>query len=334
MVLRVRRNHPVESVFSLNSVDENSGTFALGWVLEQSQQLRQEFVKKIFNEELDVADAEIVCQKGDKQDGGYTDLEIRSAHGHYHAILEAKLGWIVAGKDQLEKYQHRLVGGKAQRQRLVSVSAIEKQVAKQMLPDSVGGSEIVHLSWNDLQQLARDVRKSASSFEEKLWLRHFEQHLKAMQKENPVADDLVWIVALSRTRPLDGGQISWVGVVEEDGSYFHPVGGHWPKEPPRYIGFRYDGKLQSVHKIASVEVVGNPAEIKGSRWPGAKTKTKANSYFVYKLGTEISVKKMKTGAKIRRARQVWCDLETLRSGEFETISDAWEETDKRRLQEG
>ena len=70
---------------------------------------------------------------------------------------------------------------------------------------------------------------------------------------------MVFVVALSKVAFKEGGDYTWIDVVEKD--YFHPIGRGWPEEPPNYIAFRYDGKLQSVHYIESYEVVTTPCSI-------------------------------------------------------------------------
>ena len=49
--------------------------------------------------------------------------------------------------------------------------------------------------------------------------------------------------------------LTWIEIVEQKKKYFHPFGiNGWPKEPPNYIAFRYNGKLQSIHHIESYTV--------------------------------------------------------------------------------
>src|ERR1035438_8337286 len=68
-------------------------------------------------------------------------------------------------------------------------------------------------------------------------------------------DNNVYVLALALSPMLTGQTHTWIDVVEKDQRYFHPVGNHWPVQPPNYIGFRYRGCLQSVHHIDSFEIV-------------------------------------------------------------------------------
>ena len=72
-----------------------------------------------------------------------------------------------------------------------------------------------------------------------------------------------------------------IDMVEKDQHYSHPVGGNWPKQPPNYIGFRYNGKLQSIHHVDKYLIVKNLAK-ENKRW------SRTNSdRFLYRLGSPI-----------------------------------------------
>jgi hypothetical protein len=90
MVIIVRGSEP-KSVFRLNGADENSATYALGWVLEQSHNFRLAMISAWVGEAVDVNDVVITLQKHGS-DGGYTDIEVHSGL-RIHAIVEAKRWW-------------------------------------------------------------------------------------------------------------------------------------------------------------------------------------------------------------------------------------------------
>ncbi len=139
-------------------------------------------------------------------------------------------------------------------------------------------------------------------------------------------DNTVFVVALGKKAMVKGRTHTWIDVVEKDGCYFHPVGNNWPVQPPNYIGFRYNGKLQSVHHIDSFEVVEDLSSY-NPRW----LKTDFD-HFVYKLGPAMRPSREVRTGKIYMNGRVWCAIDTLLSGAFATISDARDET-KRRLAE-
>jgi hypothetical protein len=140
------------NVFQLMGSDENSATFALGWVLERSPAYRELVMGEVFGDSLDVSNAAITLQSH-AEDGGYTDLEVQSGR-QFHVIFEAKRWWPVPTEKQFERYLPRLDAGHAERRRLISVSAADATYAKRQLPDQIDGIGLVHLSWGDLERLA------------------------------------------------------------------------------------------------------------------------------------------------------------------------------------
>lgn len=320
MALTIHGVQP-SNVFRLCGPDENSATFALGWVLEQSPAYRKLVVEDIFGEGLSVDKVVIALQRPAKH-GGYTDLEIQAGR-QFHAILEAKRDWQVPSVEQFKRYRPRLVKAGAERKRLVSVSAADKPYARRRLPAALHGIGLAHLSWTDLKQLAERAQSLASRPEEKLWLRQWIQHLQEFVSMERQTDNNVFVVALS-SRPRKKGTRSGIEAVVEDKCYYHPVGKGWPTQPPNYIGFRYDGKLQSVHHIESFKVVENLAT-HNPLWP----KTKFD-HFVYRLGRPMLPPSEVKAGKIYQAGHVRCAIDTLLSGAFKTLSDAAAET-KRRL---
>jgi len=320
MALSIHGTSPT-SVFRLNGADENSASFALGWTLEQSLHYRKLVVEAVFGEALDVNDAVIALQKHNL-DGGYTDVELQGGH-RFHAILEAKRWWDLPSIIQLNRYMPRLASGGAERQRLVSVSAADRSYAQRRLPAQINGVGVCHLSWRDLQTLARKAQSLATGSQEKLWLRQLIQHLQEFTSMERQTDNNVFIVSLGQEPMVAGKPHTWIDVVEKDNCYFNPIGNTWPVQPPNYIGFRYRGRLQSVHHIDSFEIVQNLAA-HNPLWLETDS-----DHFVYRLGPAMRpAREVRTGNIFRNGR-VRCAIDTLLSGAFDTISAARDETQRR-----
>jgi hypothetical protein len=317
----------VTNVFRLVGSDENSASVALGWTLERCAHYRGLVEKTVFGEVLDVNDVVVALQKhGD--DGGYTDIELRAGR-EYHVILEAKRSWELPSLDQFNRYLNRLAKGGAKRQRLISVSAADRAYAQRRLPTDLEGVRICHLSWGDLQRLARRAETLTSRFQEKLWLRQLAQHLQEFASMERQSSNKVYMVVL-KNEPMVAGQThTWIDVVEKDQCYFHPVGNgrnHWLPQPPNYIGFRYGGLLRSVHNVDSFDIV-QDLSTHNRLW----LKTDVD-HFIYRLGPPMRpFGKVKNG-NIHPQARFECAIDTLLSGAFDTISDALAET-KRRLAE-
>lgn len=320
MVLSIHGAEPT-SVFRLIGSDENSASFAVGWALEQSPHYRSLVIEAAFGEVLDIDDSVIQLQKHGR-DGGYTDIEMQAGH-LFHVILEAKRAWELPTVEQLKRYLPRLIAGGAERKRLISVSAANRSHAQRRLPAKLGGVAVDHLSWGDLQALARKAETLTAQFSEKLWLRQLIQHLQEFTSMERQTDNNVFVVVLGQNPMVPGQTHTWIDVVEKDKCYFHPVGNHWPVQPPNYIGFRYRGRLQSVHHIDSFEIVEDLSQYNPT-W--VKTDT---DHFVYRLGLPmLPAREMRTGNLFMNQR-VKCAIDTLLSGAFDTIRDARDETDRR-----
>lgn len=128
---------------------------------------------------------------------------------------------------------------------------------------------------------------------------------------------------------LAGNKISFLDVVLKKNKYFHPFGGKakgWPVDPPNYIGFRYDGKLQSVHHIEKWQIVNGLDTVFKEVEPFSHD----HKHLVYDLGPAIKPSQtIKTG-KLYPSGRVWAMLDLLLTSK--TISEARDKT-KERLAE-
>jgi hypothetical protein len=310
------------NVFRLCGNNENSVSFALGWTLERSAVYRSLVSKEMFNEDFDVSEMEIAMQEHG-EDGGYTDIEMKSGC-QFQAIVEAKRSWVLPSSKQFERYLPRLVAGGAKHQLLVSVGAANQVYSHSRLPGNIRGVKVIHLSWGDLQRLARIASTQASRFEEKLWLHQLTAHLKEFASMGRQNDNKVFVVALSSVPLVEGKKYTSIDAVEKHQCYFHPVGDGYPKEPLNYIGFRYRGRLQSVHHVDAFEIAKDV-----SKCNRAWCKT-TKDHFVYRLGPPMLPKQEIRTGNLFRAQRVECAIDTLLSGAFDTVRAAYDET-KRRL---
>jgi len=304
-----------KTVFSLLGSDENAATFALGWTLSRSDALLRRLLGALnVPEPTDTVRVELQRHGGD---AGFTDIEIVVA-GHCHVIVEAKVGGAVAGDRQLQRYRGRFAGDG--HDVIVSVSAAPAYVAARLLPGSIDGVPVRHLSWGDLRRMAAESTAAAAGTTERRWLRDLERHLEGYVTAQVVSSNLVYVVALSTAEIRPG--YTWIDVVEKDGAYFHPIGkGGWPVTPPNYLGFRYHGQLQSVRHVEHAEFVPVLGE-RDERW------AEWTDHMLYRLGPP-----MRPAVPLRSgmayANRVYCALDLLLSGACDTIKQAQEETTRR-----
>ena len=325
MRLAIRQSFP-KNVFELMGKDENSATYALGWAIEHSPKLAAILAERLAGKTIDASEMRVELQTHG-EDRGFTDMEIRCGK-ELHAILEAKQGFTLPSVAQLTRYRPRLDIEPARRRMLVSSSAIAQSIAVRKLPASIGGVPVRHLSWGAIRGMAKTALGQAGVQEERLWLRELIRHLEGYAAMNRTMDNRVFVVSLRSTPMRDDGPHTWIDVVEKDGRYFHPVGNRWPTEPPNYIGFRYRGKLQSVHRIEGYDIANDVSKV-NRKWIST-----TDDHFVYKLGPALRPPKT-LGAggpddSIKRSAQAWCAIDTLLSGQFDQLGQARDET-KRRL---
>lgn len=325
MSLAIRSAFP-KSVFELMGKDENSATYALGWALERSPALASLLAARIASRHVQASDIRIELQASG-EDRGFTDVEIRCG-SDLHAILEAKQGFEIPSVAQLKRYRPRLDVEPARTRSLISVSALPESIAMRRLPSELNGVPVRHISWGALRGLAKKARQQASSQEEKLWLRELIEHLEDYAAMSRARDNMVYVVSLGSGSMRQGSTHTWIDVVEKDGRYFHPVGNTWPTQPPNYMGFRYRGKLHSVHRVESFDIVTDVSSV-NPLWCSTN-----QDHFVYKLGPAMRpAKELRAGGpqdSIQRSARVWCAIDTLISGQFDQLGQARDET-KRRL---
>lgn len=319
------RGRTPASCFGLAGCDENAGTAAFGWCLDQCPSLRREILSMLgMDPDLEL----VVASQVFAEDRGFTDLEL-TAGTTLHAIFEAKLGWRVPTQGQLERYLPRLLASNAEHKRLVSVSAAGSAWAARHQPTALEGVPLSHLAWSDLQAAARRAHGSSRSPIERVWLAQLIEHLKGYGMTSNLFDTMAYVVSLANTRVKPEDPLTWVDVVVEQGKYFHPVGGNgWPVIPPAYIGFRYQGKFRSVHFIESVQVSDHLHEV-DPRWPHTDA-----PHFVYTLGPPMRPVEPLPLGKIHYNMRNWVALDLLLSGKASDYKEAIALTKARQALQG
>ncbi|RUS44570.1 hypothetical protein [Cohnella sp. AR92] len=295
----------MKSVFQLLGEHENDISYSVAWGLTQCPSFLKVFLQSVLQWNGTVDEVEIRMQEYEKGKG-FTDIEIELTQ-QFHLIIEAKRGWNLPGIAQLQKYATRtsFIQSPCPDKRLIVLSECSKDYAKHRVPDQVNGFPVEVLSWKDFYQYSKLAHVSGTHAEKWLLqeLNVYLGSLMTMQKQD---SNMVYVVSVGGGSP-EGWTISWRDIINERKRYFHPVGGNgWVKEPPNYIAFRYDGKLQSIHHIEGYEIVTNMSKVfseaKDEEWEPS---------FVYHLGAPFAPSKdVKTGNIYPNGR-VWCMLDTL-----------------------
>lgn len=276
----------VETVFDLLGNNENAMTYSLGWALAKSDSFCRALAE-LIEIEGGFTDAMHIRLQDHVQEKGYTDIELIDP-GKYQVIIEAKRGFTVPGKEQLEKYADRLLAtaDTIAKPLLVVLAESDRDESwlKIHVPADVKGIPVKSISWRRFQAMALHSIAHANH-EEKRLLKQLVQYLDkvtSMQNQN---SNMVYVVSLSGDTFSDS-EITFIDVVEKFGKYFHPVGGSkggWPVEPPNYIAFRYHGALQSIHHIESYTVIENYYP----HFPVPENSPAGEPHYLYTLGAAI-----------------------------------------------
>lgn len=317
----------VETVFDLLGHDENNMTAALGWALARSPELLRRFVDQVAPGAPVVDQAVVELQRHDAADGGFTDIELRAPG--FHVIVEAKRGWALPSNQQLRRYEARLATFGSPIQAFVvltqnGVGAIVRNRLSGWAPPHP--VEKVVLGWSDVVGLAAAASRNSRAVERHLTA-ELATYLRGVADMRDTNTNSVHVVSLRR-QVWDGwpADLSPVDEVERHRIYHYPTrGGNYPKIVPTYMGFRYDGRLQSIHHVDSYEIVDSPYGL----IPGAPDLRWDEPAYFLRLGPPFRpTHEVRTGAGIFRAAPLTADLDLLLT--CSTISEARDVTKARR----
>lgn len=317
MASLVLHGRTLESIFELLGDGENDITYSIGWAMSRCPSFLQSILANLLPKVPEQKVDSIRLQEA-QRDAGITDIEIVGPS--LHLIVEAKRGWVLPGKTQLQKYAPRLGSSAPIQKAIVVMSTCSAEYAWTQLSKTVDGIDVLYMSW---QELAKLTNNSGKSHAEKRLMKELRTYLKRVIKMQNRESNLVYVVSLGSGVPV-GSQISWRDIVNKKGRYFSPIGENgWPKSPPNYLGFRYAGKLQSIRHIDSWKILTDMHEEIPEIQP-----TKWKPHFVYRLGPAIRPStEVKTGEIYRNGR-VWAAIDLLLTSK--TISEARDLTKKRR----
>jgi len=319
-------NQNIDSIFQLLGQKENDISYAVGFVFSRCDLFLRLFFQALgIDIPFEPNSIKIRLQQHEKSKG-FTDFEI-IYEGKIHIIVEAKRGWNYPTDNQLDKYASRLgyLESKAAVKQIVVFNESTAAYSKTHFRSSLKTGEPVKvISWQKLSQIARNSL-STKTLNEKYLLNQLITYLDKISTMQKIDSNWVYVVSLGSAKPAQWS-FNWQDVVNKHKKYFHPVGGGkggWPKEPPNYIAFRYNGKLQTIHHIDNYEVFTEPSEyfeeIPDKNW---------RPHYLYSLGEAIRpTKEVRTGKRVTRSMRVWAMLDLLLTSN--TIGEARDESKKR-----
>jgi hypothetical protein len=313
-------NNKIESIFQLLGEKENGISYSVGYALSHCEKFLKLFLERLNIKHFKAGKIQIRLQQHEKEKG-FTDFEIIHEN-EFHIRIEAKKGWIYPEDEQLSKYAKR--EWLAQVRKIVVLNESTPAFTEaNFRKTSIETVPIEVISWNEIRNIALSSKMVGRNTENQL-LEQLSIYLNKINSMQNVDSNRVYVVSLGKDKVVPDSDITWRDIVLNDKKYYHPVGGSkggWPVEPPNYIAFRYDGKLQSIHHIEKYEVMNDLS--KHFEIP-KDTETR----YLYHLGPAIKLAhEVRTGEGIRRCQRVWAALDLLLTSQ--TIEEARDKTKER-----
>lgn len=315
---------PIGTVFDLLGKKENDITYSVGYAMAQSAALAEAFIADVLPDAGDVATDIVQLQEG-IPGAGFTDIELKAAEGKIHVVIEAKRGYSLPGDEQLAKYATRT---EPQPTVLVVMAEASAAFVAGKLPVTVEDVPVLYRSWRQLDELVATVVGASRNNAEKRLLRDLSRYLRGLMTMQNVNSNLVYVVSLGGE--IEDSGINFREVVTKHDTYFCPVGGGYPKEPPNYLGFRFEGRLQQIRHVESYRVTDDNhagfEPLKGKvDWPDER-------HWVFDLGPAIvPPKPVKTGG-LYGSHRGWIALDLLLT--CDTVAEALAKTNAREEESG
>lgn len=325
--------HAVQTVFDLLGAREDDITYSFGWGLSRSEALTRAMLGEAFGANVSQGPLIAIRLQESEIGTGRTDIEIETEH--QHLVIEAKRGWTLPLPSQLAKYTERLVARDARDRHIAVVAECAADYPPvAALLGAGGGVSVSYIPWARVAELVQITTRAARSYAERRLLAELHRYLLGVMTMQDVRSNMVYVVSLS-TREIAGSSgLSTVEVLERLGRYFCPVGGAnpggWPKEPPNYLGFRYQGRLQAIHHVEGYAVRLAPWE----RIPelAGRVEVPEHDQFDFELGPAIHPEHIVRTGNLYRAQRVWCALDLLLTSE--SIREARDKTQERLANAG
>lgn len=323
----------VNSPFGLLGTDENALSFALGYTFQQCVPLLRWFLKQVGiagvnQSSLKRARIDLQRHRCGVPDQGITDIEIRLP-GHFHVLVEAKVGLAVPTMTQCQKYLPRFEETNEPVQKLVAVVQSPDQtfVAEYRRQDKRLSKRLVSFVWPRLlPECVRLMLGQAVPPRAREWVRCFydfldqEYGMKAFTTE-------VWILSVS-TEPLwPGGMSHWD--IHRKYRVWWDYKEHSVR--PLYLAFRVGGWLDSICRVSRVEhavpIIDRVPEMQNIKKPWPKRPAT-----IWHFGPSVPLANpLRTGGGMYN-RRVRCDLDVLLT--CSSVQEVETQMGKRRNQTG
>ena len=165
-------NKPVESIFHLLGEKENDITFSVGWALARSPSFLKAFLRSSVSSLKERVDLEstMVRLQTYETNKGITDIEIESTD-KFFLIIEAKRGWNLPSRHQLQKYLRRksFSSSRAKHKAIVVLSECTSEYVRHNLhPPTNNTVPIIPISWKEVYECSNKAKRTSSHAEKRL----------------------------------------------------------------------------------------------------------------------------------------------------------------------
>ncbi|WP_437191352.1 hypothetical protein [Planctomicrobium sp. SH527] len=318
---------PVNSPFGLLGTNENALSFALGYTFQQCLPFLQYFLRQLKITGIQLRSLrntriELQRYRSDIAGQGITDIELHLP-GHFHIIIEAKVGFALPTLQQCQKYLPHFSDEPHQILVAMVQSPDDSFVERYSVEDCKLTGHLVSFSWTRLFAGCVKLMLSEKLAEHsKNWIRSFYNFLDQEYRMKAFTTE-VWIPSIN-TKPLWSGGMSFWDIHQKYSLYWDST---HPTVRPLYFAFRVHGSVDSIHRVNRIEhsifiddIVPELAQPRRKRQRVPCT--------VWHLDAPVSLpRSLKTGGGMYN-RRVRCDLDLLLS--CETVQEIEEQMRFRR----
>jgi hypothetical protein len=193
---------------------------------------------------------------------------------------------------------------------LVTLSDCSPAYAAYELPEAVRGVPVQHLPWSKVKERL-GAAKRASGGAERYWLGELDDYLRRAVRVRDPASGWAYCVVVSLDRPSGGGERTFRDFVVKEATYFHPFGwgSGWPRNPPNFLAFRWNGKVHQVRRVVAHEVV---PDLLQEHWPDIpENDDSTRPHAVYRLGPPLPMNGAIPAGTNYCAARVWVLVDQL-----------------------
>lgn len=291
----------IDCIFQLLGNHENDITKSIAYVISRCDIFAFNLLIKLGISKNDINLDLITITYQQIQEEGVSDIEIYYP-GMFHIIIEAKIGFNLPSHTQLNKYANDLNSTNEPLKLIFTLSDSHFIEAESKINSEINNIPIKHIRYQTIFELIEDSIPDSNN-QSKRMLNELKKFLKGVISMQDSHSNTVYVVPINSESQDEHNK---------ERTYHCPVGNGFLKSPVNYLGFRFNGQLQYINHVESVETYKNSQNM---------------PMFKFHLGPDIIPNKIvKTGGNFRGTK-FYCDIDLLLT--CDTIIEARKKTDQR-----